>query len=240
MSLPSAPFNAAKSIFNGLSVIQLKLSPAHTGVTAATNIVTDTGHNLSTGQGVVFVSGTGFTGLTAGTTYYVVKLDANTYNLADTYAHATASTPTVLTPGTSSAGVFQPVVVFEAEKLEDDPQHDAKQLMRSDASGVTRPARIVRTKGAEKWTFDLIEIKRVLEISGGTMTFRKSGTATLWVPDVTDTPNTACALKTEVDFAVSVSRGEKITYGGGDFSKTTIVIESLKLGDVIWSVDTAP
>lgn len=238
MSLPSAPFNPAKSLFNGLSVIQLKLAPQHTGVTAATNVVTDNNHNLNTGQSVVFVSGTGFTGLTAGTTYYVVRLDTNTYNLADTYAHATAATPTVLTPGTSTGGIIQPVVTFEAEKLEDDPQHDAKQLMRADASGVTRPARIIRTKGAEKWTFDLIELKRLLEISGGPMTFRKTGTATLWIPDVTDASGTV-SLKSETDFAVSVSRGDKITYGGGDFSKTTIVIESLKLGDVAWSIDTA-
>ena len=236
MSLPSAPFNPAKSLFNGLSVIQLKLSPALSSVTATatTDTFGKTAHGLVAGQGVIFVSGTGVAGLVAGTTYYVQAVDANSFKL--TAASGATAAVDITTDGT--AIVLQPVLVFEAEKLEDDPQHDAKPLMRADATGVTRPVRIVRTKGAEKWTFDLIELKRLLEISGGPLNFRKTGTATLWIPDVTD-PSGTVALKSEADFAVSVSRGEKITYGGGDFSKTTIVLESLKAGDVTWSIDAA-
>ncbi len=62
MALPSAPFDPAQSIFNGLSVIQLKLTPSVSGFTAATDTVTKTAHGYTVGQGLVFKSGTGWTG----------------------------------------------------------------------------------------------------------------------------------------------------------------------------------
>jgi len=236
MSLPSAPFNPAKSLYNGLSVIQLKLSPTVGGIaaTAATDTLAKAAHGLAANQGVVFVSGTGVVGLTAGTTYYVQAVDAGSFKLTATPGAATVVD--ITTDGT--AIVLQPVLVFEAQKIEDDPQTGMKALEYPDAKGVVRPVRIVRTKGAEKFTFDLLELKRLLEISGGPLSFRKTGTATLWIPDVDDPAGTV-ALKSEADFAVSVSRSDKITHGGGDFSKTAVILESLKTGDVVWSIDAA-
>lgn len=230
--LPSAPFDAAKSIFAGLSVIQLKLLPQLTGVIAATDTVTKAGHTLQNGQMLQFVSGTGFTGLVAGTNYFVTNAATDTFKLAATKGGA------ALAPGTSSAGVFAPVSVFEVDQLDDDPEQSVKQLKRPDAKGVLRPARTVQTEAAEKWTFALQEVKRVLEIFGGKMRGRKTGTATIWVPDTDDTTGLV-AMKSQTDFAVTVSRDGKITYGNSDFSKTTIRVESEEADDITWTADAA-
>src|SRR5674476_993137 len=70
---------------------------------ASPGIVTWTAHGLSTGSAVQFTnSGGGLpTGVTAGTTYYVIKIDANTFNLAASSAAAYAGTQINFT-GTST------------------------------------------------------------------------------------------------------------------------------------------
>lgn len=75
-------------------------------ITIATpGVVTWTGHGFSTGQVVSFTTtGALPTGLTAGTKYYVSKtgLGTDTFQLATSYANATAGTPVVNTSGTQS------------------------------------------------------------------------------------------------------------------------------------------
>jgi hypothetical protein len=233
MALPTAPFDAAKSIFNGLSVIQLVLEPNITGVTAATDTVTKTAHGLTVGRALKYVSGTGFTGLTAGSIYYVVDVgSSSTFKISATPGGSAISV------GTSSAGVFTPVHIFEATKLDDEPESEVKHLPRPDARGVIRNVRSVRTKSVEKFKFDLDEVKRLRELFGGAMVGRKEGTCTLWVPDVDDDTG-KCALKSENDFACTVSRDGNISHGGGEFSKSTIMIESNKTGDITWSADVS-
>lgn len=230
MPLPSAPFNAANSIYTGLAVIQLKLTPPTSGVTSATDTLTFLlAHNLAVGQGVVFVSGTGFTGLTPGTTYYVVNVPTSTtLKLSATVGGA------AITVGTSTVGIFQPVLVFEAEKIDDDPEMEIKYLSRPDSKGTLRNVRSVRTKSNEKWTFALEEVKRLISIFGA-LFGRATGTVTIWIPDVDDASG-KCAFKSENDFAGTVSRDGKMSHGG-DFSNCTIKIESNKAGDVQWAVD---
>src|SRR5262249_15032419 len=57
-------------------------------------------HGFTTGEEVVYHNGggtnTNIQGLNDGHTYYVVVIDSNTFELADTHAHAVASSPTVL------------------------------------------------------------------------------------------------------------------------------------------------
>jgi hypothetical protein len=77
-----------------------------TAVTAATTVATKTAHGLLTGQKVKYDSGTGFSGLTATSVYWVIKLTADTFSLASTLALAKLGT--ALTLGTSSAGQFTP------------------------------------------------------------------------------------------------------------------------------------
>lgn len=81
---------------------------ALTGVTGANSgdIMTKASHGLETGDPVTFVSGTSFTGLTAGTRYYAIKASSSTFQVALTRADAIAATAVALgADGTS--GVFQ-------------------------------------------------------------------------------------------------------------------------------------
>lgn len=69
---------------------------------AAPCVVTYTAHGMNTGCGV-YLTTTGAlpTGLTASTAYYIVKIDANTFNLATSVANAFAGTK-ITTTGTQS------------------------------------------------------------------------------------------------------------------------------------------
>lgn len=81
---------------------------ALTGVTGANagDLMTKASHGLVTGDPVTFVSGTSFTGLTAGTKYFAIRASADTFQVATTYANAVAGTAVALgADGTS--GVFQ-------------------------------------------------------------------------------------------------------------------------------------
>ena len=96
MALPTAPFNAAKSIYAGKKVIQVVLSTGSvTGATAAGSSATISAaaHGFSIGDMVQFISGTGFTGLTAGTNYFVVAAATGTFEVSAT-AGGTAITIT--------------------------------------------------------------------------------------------------------------------------------------------------
>jgi hypothetical protein len=132
--------------------------------------------------------------------------------------------------------IGETTLIFEASQLDDDPEQETKSLPRPDAKGVLHNARTVETKANEKWTFGLDEVKRLLDIFGGTLRGRKEATVTLWVPDPDDETGTV-ALKSEDDFPGTVTRDGKITFGNSDFSKATIKIESRKVGDVTWTAD---
>jgi hypothetical protein len=72
---------------------------------AAPGVVTWSSHNLSTGSPVVFsTTGALPTGITAGTTYYVVVVDGNSFQIATSFANAIAATPTVVTTSGSQSG----------------------------------------------------------------------------------------------------------------------------------------
>jgi hypothetical protein len=81
---------------------------ALTGVTGANtgDLMTKTAHGLLTGDPVKFVSGTTFTGLTAGTKYWAIKASADTFQVASSYANAVAGTAVALSAD-GTDGVFQ-------------------------------------------------------------------------------------------------------------------------------------
>jgi hypothetical protein len=81
-----------------------------TGVTgeADDETMTKAAHGLRLGQEIVYVSGTGFTGLTAGTCYYAIPVSADTFRLATSAANARAGTAVALSADGSS-GVFQTI-----------------------------------------------------------------------------------------------------------------------------------
>jgi len=231
-AMPSSPMDITKAILNGLSVVQLKITPAKTGVTAAIGgLCTLAAHGLIDGLPVTFVSGTGFTGLTPGTTYYVKYVDAATFNLSTTPGGSIQNITAV-----GSAGVFQPLLVFEVPSIDDDPEMDMKPLPRPGFDAVVRNAANTIVKRIEKWSFQLDEVKRLPLIFSGALSGKATGLATIWIPDYRDT--TTVALKSEADFAVTITRDGKLGFGG-DWSKATIKLESNKVGNVIFAVDGA-
>lgn len=67
-------------------------------VVVAADTITITSHGFATGDRVVYSDGggTAITGLTHATTYYVIRVDANTVKLATTYENAVKPTPTAV------------------------------------------------------------------------------------------------------------------------------------------------
>lgn len=78
------------------------------GVALSNEQLTSTSHGWLTGDPVIYVAGTvGVTGLTTGTTYYVIKVDANTLKLATTQVLAFAGTAIDVTaPGTGTQSLY--------------------------------------------------------------------------------------------------------------------------------------
>lgn len=126
--------------------------------------------------------------------------------------------------------------IYEATQLEDDPEQESKPYPRPDRKGRLRTRRIVQTKHNERWTYALDEVKRLLEIFGGHLSGRTDAKATIWIPDVDDA-DTKCALKSEDDFEVSITRDGKLAFGNSDYSKTSIRIESLEDHAIVWTKD---
>lgn len=78
---------------------------AVTGANAG-DLMTKVAHGLVTGDPVTFISGTTFTGLTAGTRYFAIRASADTFQVATTRALALAGTPVALSAD-GTDGVFQ-------------------------------------------------------------------------------------------------------------------------------------
>lgn len=85
---------------------------ATTDVNTGTEVITETAHNFVTGQAVVYDDGgsTAITGLVDNTTYYVIRLTANTFQVATTAANAFAGTAIGLSGTGNNAQTFTPVI----------------------------------------------------------------------------------------------------------------------------------
>ena len=87
-------------------------NPAVTIPTSAVNTTTEvisyTGHGLSTGDTIIYYNGGGTTlaGLTSGTTYYAIAVNANSFKVATSSANATAGTAVNLTGTGNNAQYF--------------------------------------------------------------------------------------------------------------------------------------
>lgn len=233
--LPNAPFDAALSLYAGRSIIMLKLLPAITGVAAEADddTLTKVNHGLTVGRAVLYVGGTGFTGLVAGTTYFVQAAPtADTFKLSATKGGAVID---ITVDGT--VGIFQPVSIFESRKLGHKDNREFKSLPRPDAAGINRTVRKVCVAGSEEFTYEVDEAKRLVsEIFQGALSGIRLGTATIWEPDPEDASGKV-ALKSDTDFPCDITREGDLNFGDSDFTKAMLKISSRKLGDVLWAVD---
>ena len=84
---------------------------ANTVINTSTEVFTISNHNLSTGDGWIYnnAGNSNIGGLTSGTTYYVIKVNANTFKLATTLANAEAGTEINITSNPSETHKFQKI-----------------------------------------------------------------------------------------------------------------------------------
>lgn len=89
----AAPHNTGDTGAGTIAVSVTTAGSNGTALVLATDRITISTHGFLTGDPVIFKVGTAVpTGLTSGTTYYVIKVDANTLKLATTNALALAGT----------------------------------------------------------------------------------------------------------------------------------------------------
>ncbi len=92
--------------FGDFETVRDKVTVAASAVNNSADTVTITNHGYATGQRLVYGAegGTAITALTDGTSYYVIKVDANTIKLATSEANAKADTPVFIAIAGSSTG----------------------------------------------------------------------------------------------------------------------------------------
>lgn len=106
-------------------------------VNITTNVITETAHNFVTGQRVVYNNGGGssITGLTSGTTYYVIKVTDNTFKVATTAANAFAGTAIDISGTGNNAQTFVPT--FTVTLLEQTPTMAILELTTEEGVTIT-------------------------------------------------------------------------------------------------------
>ena len=208
MPLPTAPFNAAKSIYAGKKIIQVVLTTGSiTGATAVASSVTITAasHGFVVGDMVQFVSGTGFTGLTAGTNYFVTATATGTFEVS-----ATKGGTAITITAEGSAGVFAPVEVFESNTLKEGGNDTFEDFKRYGTDGIQRTKRKVLSESVNEISWEVDEAKRLLDIFGGRMNgLAVARGVTVWVQDPDDASG-KCALKS-TEFPANITRDGDVT-----------------------------
>ena len=208
MPLPTAPFNAAKSIYAGKKIIQVVLTTGSiTGATAAGSSATiaAAAHGFVVGDMVQFVSGTGFTGLTAGTNYFVTAAATGTFEVS-----ATKGGTAITISAEGSAGVFAPVEVFESNTLKEGGNDTFEDFKRYGTDGVQRTKRKVLSESSNEISWEVDEAKRLLDIFGGRMNgLAVARGVTVWVQDPDDATG-KCALKS-TEFPANITRDGEVT-----------------------------
>ena len=208
MALPTAPFNAAKSIYAGKKIIQVVLTTGSiTGATAAGSSATITAaaHGFVVGDMVQFVSGTGFTGLTAGTNYFVTAAATGTFEVS-----ATKGGTAITISAEGSAGVFAPVEVFESNTLKEGGNDTFEDFKRYGTDGIQRTKRKVLSESSNEISWEVDEAKRLLDIFGGRMNgLAVARGVTVWVQDPNDATG-KCALKS-TEFPANITRDGDVT-----------------------------
>lgn len=228
MSTPSIHFQRDRALFSPYARVLFEPdnSTAITGATAAGSAatITKTAHGFLGGQRVQFVSGTGFTGLTAGEVYYAIYKTADTFELANDPTATAGITISVA----GSDGVFKVVFVFQAEPLTDDSQEPKTEtITMRGANGI--PGIVdeeISEYGNVGWSFELKHALQVYEIFGGASNGNVSGCSTIWGRDTKDASGKA-RIKTE-RFYSSIMRTGGLSIGGGKYTLPTMKITPKK------------
>lgn len=239
-TIPNFPVDVANTLYATRTRIAFKPTDGiKTGATGAatTDIISLANHTFADGDMVEYTSGTGFTGLTAGTFYYVRDAVANTsFKLA-----ATATGAAVDLTVDGSAGTFSLIIGYEAAKVDDESQAPSpERIEMPDDLGVYHPIRSDYGAQAESWSFPSHEVRRLTKFFNGALQGIRRGTAKLWIPDaaLAAASVTTAFLESEW-FSAVVTRGGNVSFGDKKHSVATIKIESQKQGAVTWTPYTA-
>lgn len=99
-------------------VLNAAVFDSSTDVNTSTDVITETAHGLSTGvKGQLTTTGTLPTGLSLATDYFIIKTDANSFQLATSLANAEAGTNIDITGAGSGTHTFTPTVDLQYGKL---------------------------------------------------------------------------------------------------------------------------
>lgn len=237
-TIPNFPLDTANTLYATRTRVALKPTGGEkTGATTASaDTVTLAAHGFVDGDFVEFTSGTGFTGLTAGTIYIVRDKATDTFKLTTASGSAAIS----IASG-ASAGVFALVIGWESASVADESQAPAAEAIEmSDDYGVYYPIRKDYGSQSESWTLTSHEVRRLTKIFNGALQGVRRGVAKLWIPDaaLAQSGVTDPFLESEW-FSAVVTRGGNVSFGDKKHSVATIRVESQKQGAVSWTPYTA-
>ncbi len=232
-TIPNFPVDTAS--MGSITRTRFAFKPTDTvktgAATAAADVVTLADHGFADGDIVEFTGGTGFTGLVAGTFYYVRDKAAGTFKLA-----ATPGDESVSIASGASAGTFSLIIGYETAKVDDEAQAPSEDTVEMpDDFGQYYPVLISFGSAKDSWGLVTHEILRLRKLFRGALQGVRLGQAKLWMPSaqMAQAGNTNPFLESEW-FPAAVTRGANITYGDKKASVTTIRITSQKRGPVLF------
>lgn len=238
-TIPNFPVDTAK--MGSVTRTRIAIKPTDgikTGATGATTgVISLANHTFVEGDIVEYTSGTGFTGLVAGTFYHVRDVVADTsFKLA-----AAAGGEAVALTAVGEAGTFALIIGYETAKADDNSQAPAEDSVEMpDDLGQYYPVLTSYGSAKEAYTFITHEVLRLVKIFRGAMQGTRLGQAKLWMPSAQLAQAGIATPFLESEwFPCAVTRGADVTYGDKKASVTTIKISSQKRGAVTWTPYTA-
>ncbi len=230
LKLPKAPYNTAKAIYAGRSMLRFVRSATFHGVTASVEgVFSLADHGFAVGSALRFKSGTAGSGLTANEIYYVIAVPSDgTFKLSATYggesvAIATAYTDIVF----AKAHILGLKEITTKGEIENDTYEEPGE------DGVLYTVDSRQKSAKESAEFESPETLRKLELFDGKLFGQISGTATLFTPDPQRQAANTVALVSEEDFPCTLSSNGDTKLGGG-FSTAPLKLTSLKPGGITY------
>ena len=166
----------------------------------------------------------------------VAAANDDTLNIAidndDSAGATTAATSTTATAGSAAGSPVEMISMM----VDYEGQNETILNLAPGADSIARPNRESQKSSQEAFTFDLVEISKVITLLGGLNKVIK-GVVEIWVYDPDDASGVA-KLRTNA-FACSAKRVGNVGFGGDDFSKTQVKYLNLSGADVDITPDTA-
>lgn len=131
-----------------------------TDINATTNLFTKTAHGFTTGLKVQVTTSTTLpTGISALTDYFIVKIDADTFKLSDTLAHAVAGTNLIDISDVGTGNQTFTPVALAGGSIELQKSNDGSNwLIEGSATNVTADASVFLEKDRPGFRFARVKL----------------------------------------------------------------------------------